>query len=164
MDPNQIVAVAHPRPAGVIFTHSDEALAIWTPVLGPTAMLLAHRLAGDVDRDGPTAYGLDELAADLGVASGKVSAAIKRLSRYDVAIVDDERIAIRLILGKPTRPRATAESLTLTVVEAAELLGISRSKAYDAVRSGEIPSVSIGRRIVIPRRRLLEMLDDPRSH
>jgi excisionase family DNA binding protein len=40
--------------------------------------------------------------------------------------------------------------LTVTVTAAAELLGISRSLAYELVASGELPSVRLGRRIVIP--------------
>ena len=42
--------------------------------------------------------------------------------------------------------------ITYTVTEAAELLGISRSSAYECVRRGEIPSLTLGRRVVIPRR------------
>jgi excisionase family DNA binding protein len=44
------------------------------------------------------------------------------------------------------------------VPEAAELLGISRAHAYDCVRSGEIPSITLGRRVVIPRRAIDELL------
>jgi excisionase family DNA binding protein len=40
---------------------------------------------------------------------------------------------------------------TLTIEEAAEELGISRGKAYDAAKSGEIPIVRIGRRLLVPR-------------
>jgi excisionase family DNA binding protein len=40
--------------------------------------------------------------------------------------------------------------LTLTVQEAGTLLGISRTLAYDLVRRGEIPSLRIGRRVVVP--------------
>ncbi len=58
-----------------------------------------------------------------------------------------------------------AVRLTITVEEAAAHLGISRNSAYEAVRRGEIPSVRIGGRIVIPRRRFLDWLgagdDDP---
>jgi excisionase family DNA binding protein len=159
MDPNHIVAFAHPRPTKGAPTHSDEGLVVWTPVLGPTAMLLAYRLAGDVESDGLTTYSLEGLATDLGVAPGKVAAAIKRLGRYDVAEISGTEVAIRLALPAAPRTRQPAEALTMSVIEAAELLGISRSKAYEAVHSGEIPSVSIGRRIVIPRRPLLEMLE-----
>jgi excisionase family DNA binding protein len=48
--------------------------------------------------------------------------------------------------------------LTLTVPEVAELLGISRSSAYECVRRGEIPSITLGRRVVIPRRALEALL------
>ena len=39
---------------------------------------------------------------------------------------------------------------TLTVTQVAQLLGISRNTAYEAVRRGEIPSCRFGRRIVVP--------------
>lgn len=48
--------------------------------------------------------------------------------------------------------------LTLKVEEAADLLGISRSHAYDLVREGVIPSLRLGRRIVVPRRAIETML------
>lgn len=41
--------------------------------------------------------------------------------------------------------------LVFTVEEAAQLLGISRSFAYEAVQRGEIPSMRIGRRILVPK-------------
>ncbi len=50
------------------------------------------------------------------------------------------------------------ETATLTVEEAARILGISRGVAYEGVRTGEIPSIKIGRRILIPRARLEELL------
>ena len=51
------------------------------------------------------------------------------------------------------------ERLTYSVPEAAELLGISRGSAYTHVRTGEIPSITIGGRIVVPRQALEAMLD-----
>lgn len=39
---------------------------------------------------------------------------------------------------------------TLSVEQAAQRLGISRSTAYECVRSGSIPSLRFRRRIVIP--------------
>jgi len=46
----------------------------------------------------------------------------------------------------------TAESTkrVLSVEEARLQLGISRGLMYEAVRRGEIPSIRIGRRIIIP--------------
>ncbi|HEY3090682.1 MAG TPA: helix-turn-helix domain-containing protein [Jatrophihabitantaceae bacterium] len=49
---------------------------------------------------------------------------------------------------------------TVTVEEAGDALGVSRASAYEGVRKGEIPSIKIGRRIVVPTaalRRLLEL-------
>ncbi|XAS66556.1 helix-turn-helix domain-containing protein [Micrococcaceae bacterium Sec5.7] len=51
------------------------------------------------------------------------------------------------------------EPQTFTVDEAAKILGIGRRQAYEAVRTGTIPSLSIGRRILIPSKRLLAMLE-----
>ena len=48
---------------------------------------------------------------------------------------------------------------TYTVEEVAEILGIGRGKCYQAVRDKEIPSLKIGRRYVIPRMALEEMLN-----
>ena len=53
----------------------------------------------------------------------------------------------------------TFERLTLTVEEAGRLLGISRGQAYEMARTGGIPVVRFGRRLVVPRKRLIEMLD-----
>lgn len=39
---------------------------------------------------------------------------------------------------------------TYTVEEAAAILGISRTTAYECVKSGELPSLRFRRRIVIP--------------
>jgi excisionase family DNA binding protein len=51
------------------------------------------------------------------------------------------------------------ERQTLTVEEAARVLGISRSSAYEAARRGELPIVRIGRRYVVPRAALERLLD-----
>jgi excisionase family DNA binding protein len=40
--------------------------------------------------------------------------------------------------------------LTLTVEQAAKVLGIGRSTAYELVHTGDIPSLRLGRRIVVP--------------
>ena len=52
----------------------------------------------------------------------------------------------------------TDERITIDVPEVAKLLGISRNAAYEAVRRGEIPSIRLGARIVIPRAALERLL------
>ena len=46
----------------------------------------------------------------------------------------------------------------MTVEEAAEILRISRNTAYEAVKRGDIPSIRIGRRVLVPRTALEKML------
>lgn len=41
--------------------------------------------------------------------------------------------------------------LTYTVEEVADLLGVSRSAAYAAAARGELPTIRIGRRVLIKR-------------
>lgn len=50
-------------------------------------------------------------------------------------------------------------ALVLTVPEVARTLGISRSFAYELVAAGELPSIRLGRRVVVPRRRLETFLE-----
>ena len=52
-----------------------------------------------------------------------------------------------------------SEKLTLTVPEAARVLGIGKNLAYDAVARGEIPSIRIGRRILVPVASLVQLLE-----
>ena len=50
---------------------------------------------------------------------------------------------------------------TITVEEAGRLLGIGRGLAYEAARRGDIPTLRIGRRLVVPRAALDRILNDP---
>lgn len=51
--------------------------------------------------------------------------------------------------------------LLLTVSEAAELLGMSRRSCYRAVEADALPTMKVGRRILIPTARLLSQLGLP---
>ncbi|MEM9561072.1 MAG: helix-turn-helix domain-containing protein [Actinomycetota bacterium] len=51
------------------------------------------------------------------------------------------------------------ERLTMSVVEAARLLGISKSAAYDCVRTGDLPAIKMGRRWLVPIAALHRLLD-----
>jgi excisionase family DNA binding protein len=54
------------------------------------------------------------------------------------------------------------ELATITVEEAAPILGIGRSSAYSAASSGDLPTIRVGKRILVPvpkLRRLLGELD-----
>lgn len=46
-----------------------------------------------------------------------------------------------------------------SVEEAAKILGIGRTAAYLGVRTGEIPSLRIGQRILVPLSKLNALID-----
>lgn len=54
--------------------------------------------------------------------------------------------------------------LTYDVPTAAQLLGVSRSTAYEAVRRGEIPAIRIGTRLLIPQTALHALLNQVDGH
>ena len=54
---------------------------------------------------------------------------------------------------------STGSTLILTIDEAAVVLRISRQSAYEAARRGEIPTIRLGRRILVPRRALERLID-----
>ena len=53
------------------------------------------------------------------------------------------------------------ERLAYTVPQAGRLLGLYRNSAYEAARRGEIPTLRIGRRLVVPRAALDHLLANP---
>jgi len=52
----------------------------------------------------------------------------------------------------------TTEKLTVTVEEAGVLLGIGRGLAYEMAKTGRLPVLRFGKRMVIPRQLLENML------
>jgi len=53
--------------------------------------------------------------------------------------------------GAITRLARRGEPLVFSIPETASLLGISRALAYDLARRGELPTMQLGRRRVVPR-------------
>jgi excisionase family DNA binding protein len=124
----------------------------------------------------------DQLAQLLKHASASGVAAIPALSAVpsdpngvativDPAYWSENVAALTDALALPTGPRVAGsdaasgavtsaeERLTLTVEEAASLLGISRAFAYESVHRGDIPSIRLGRRILIPRTALIRLAE-----
>jgi excisionase family DNA binding protein len=61
---------------------------------------------------------------------------------------DDRRAVLRGIVDDALGP--LAGRATATVDEVAALYGVSRGAAFDAVHAGRIPSLRVGRRILVP--------------
>lgn len=53
----------------------------------------------------------------------------------------------------------TQERLTLSVSQTAKILGIGLNLCYARVRTGEIPVIRIGRRLLVPRKALERLLE-----
>ncbi len=65
------------------------------------------------------------------------------------------------VLGSPLTLEIlkVGERATITVEEAAQVMGMKRTATYDAVRRGQLPSLRLGRRLFIPVPALLRLLD-----
>jgi excisionase family DNA binding protein len=57
------------------------------------------------------------------------------------------------------RPASISESRrTYSVEEAGKILGVCRNSAYALARSGELPTIRMGRRLLVPREALDRLL------
>ena len=54
----------------------------------------------------------------------------------------------------------TIERVTVSVDEAAAMLGISRTSAYEYIRTGHLPAIRMGRRLLIPLKAIGDLLGD----
>ena len=55
------------------------------------------------------------------------------------------------------------DRLTFTITEASQLLGISRALAYHMARTGKLPTLRFGKRMVVPRQAIEKLLDQPQQ-
>ena len=59
----------------------------------------------------------------------------------------------------PGHYNSNTEPLVYTIAEAAALLKIGRSLVYNLANTGELPVIRLSKRILIPRKALLDMLE-----
>lgn len=57
--------------------------------------------------------------------------------------------------------KSNVECRTYSVREVAQILGLGRNHTYGAIYRGEIPALRFGRRIVVPKEALDEILQNP---
>ena len=69
---------------------------------------------------------------------------------------DDRAAAIDRAVGRALG--RFANRATITAPELAELMGWGRSTAFDAIRAGVVPSIRVGRRVVVPVPALVALL------
>lgn len=68
-----------------------------------------------------------------------------------------------IISSKANMSEQQGKSLVFSVSEVAKLLGISKTTIYELTRTGQIPSIKWGKRILIPRVVLVKMLEEAGS-
>lgn len=86
-------------------TASIETLVWWTPILGPTATLIAHRFAGYAAQGTEVEFSFADLSRTFGMGSSltRVRAALLRLERFRVISVNDGTVFVRIALPPLTR-------------------------------------------------------------
>lgn len=57
--------------------------------------------------------------------------------------------------------KETVDRLCLSIPETARMLGISRGLAYELARSGQIPVLRLGKRLLVPKIALERLLSQP---
>ncbi len=81
------------------------------------------------------------------ILADALDGAAERLRVGIVPNEEPERTADDAFAGDPL-PNITQH--VLGADDVAQLLGLSRSKVYEAIRLGEIPSIRVGRRLLVP--------------
>ncbi len=56
------------------------------------------------------------------------------------------------------------EPLLIRATEVSRLTGLSRSKTYELLQSGELPCVRIGKSVRVPMRALREWIEERTAH
>jgi excisionase family DNA binding protein len=63
------------------------------------------------------------------------------------------------VVAKVDPQPADPERLTITIEEAGRILGISRGAAYARAEDGSIPTIRLGKRLLVPKAALNKMLE-----
>lgn len=55
------------------------------------------------------------------------------------------------------------EKLVYSMQEAAEVLGISKSYMYELARRGEVPTLKLGKRLVVPKEKFIKWINEEKE-
>ena len=77
------------------------------------------------------------------------------LLQFDEAAPGPEPAHLKNDIPQQSSPE---NKVTLTVSEAAEMIGISKPSMYEVVRAGKVRSVKVGKKILISRQSLMDWL------
>ena len=76
----------------------------------------------------------------------------------DSLVLESSGISDEVLQDQGIHHTSRTDKLTMSVSEAAEWLGISRAFAYELVARGELPSIRLGRRVLVPTKRLFDFV------
>jgi excisionase family DNA binding protein len=62
-------------------------------------------------------------------------------------------------ISQAVKSAADSERMTVSVEEAGRILGISRGTAYTLANAGEIPTIRLGKRLLVPKAALEKLLE-----
>lgn len=99
----------------------------------------------NLDKDSQTLYSIEQVKEIMEMIFQQRESAP---SNYQPACIDNR-------VSQQTSP---STKLTMSVREAAALIGISKTKVYDLVRKGEISTIRVGQKIVIPRQAIFDWI------
>jgi len=85
----------------------------------------------------------------------QVQEIVELIQKYGVKNIQ-EPVSTNLESSIISQQPALKTKLTLSVREAAALIGISRGKVYELIKDGEIPVIRIGQKMTIPRQAVLD--------
>ena len=94
------------------------------------------------------------------ILADALDGAADRLRAGIVPSEEPERTTDDALAGDPL-PNVTQH--VLRAEDVAQLLGLSRWKVYEAIRLGEIPSIRVGRRLLVPTHALRTWLSESGS-
>ena len=89
-----------------------------------------------------------------------VEAALNALDSTEAPLQEPEHLDNDI----PQKSSPVNAKVTLTVPEAAELIGICKPTMYEMVRAGKVRSVKVGKKILISRQSLMDWLKEGDSY
>ena len=103
---------------------------------------------------------LSGIASELSGIANELADLAEKLNKAEAAAPEIKiKVPEKVAESTPTEP-ALLQKAMLSVEEAGELLGVSRQLTYQLARRDDFPCLRIGRRMLIPRHKLIEWVDN----
>ena len=108
--------------------------------------------------DSPTTHQLQTERQASGTASTSTTARQRQAAGESEAEAEAEQGPEASAATTTVSALLSGDRLVVSVAEAGQLLGVSRAFAYELAARGELPTIRLGRRVVVPKVALLAMV------